>query len=70
MLISNKDIFTNIENIGIDAVINSIDPEQVNEHAVKVILRTIQQSKQILINTLEELISDENKKENSEQING
>lgn len=57
MLISNEDILSKIKYYVLDSAINELDPSLIENDVVKIIVRTIQQSKQILVNTLEDMTS-------------
>jgi hypothetical protein len=70
MLLSSKNILADIQKFGLDVAINSIDLELVEEPVIKIILRTIKESKSILMSTLEEQVADETKKEITDQMNG
>ena len=58
MLISNNDLLSRINAYGLDKTINSIDPEKIENDVIKIIVRTIKQSQEILVSSLEEMVSD------------
>lgn len=60
MQISNKTLLNDIQAHGMDVVINNVDIEQIEDLTIKIICRTIQESKNILQTTLEEFVAEEN----------
>lgn len=53
MLINNSLLLARIETQGFDAVINEINAELIEDDLIKIIVRTIQHSKNTLLETLE-----------------
>lgn len=54
MKLDNKYLHEMVENFGVNHLIDKISPDNVDEHDIMVILRTIQTSKEILVERLTE----------------
>jgi hypothetical protein len=61
MKLDNKYLHDMVENFGVNHLIDNVKPEDIEEHDIVVILRTIQTSKEILIERLVEYAAEKPK---------
>jgi hypothetical protein len=55
----HKKFLSDIKKFGIDEVVDTLNPDDIENITIKCIVRTIKESKTILVETLEELIKKE-----------
>lgn len=67
MLISNNLLMARIEAYGIDATLNEINPELIEDDLIKIIVRTAQHSKEALMETLGKKVAEQELAEEPDQ---
>lgn len=70
MSFTNELILEEIKKFGINNIIDNIDIEKIEDITIKCIARTIQQSKEILLERLEEYVQDEKNNNPDFKMNG
>ena len=53
MKITNKHIVNQMKELGVDQAINAINLDDIDDNTTKIIIRTIQTSKEILLDILD-----------------